>query len=494
MVLRCVVSPVRAPTADPMIFTVFKRYFGWSRRCLAAWIRITRLALLGSNEDFTRGPINRAIALLAIPMILEMLMESIFAIVDIFFVSRLGADAVATLGITEAVITLLYAVAIGLSMAVTALIARRIGAHNRKGAAIVAGQAIWVGALLSIGLGVLGVAHAGDILNLMGASQSSRAEHAGYTPVMFGGCGSILFLFLINGIFRGAGDASIAMRVLWFANGINIILDPCLIFGLGPFPELGVTGAAVATTTGRSCGVLLQFYYLFGSNTRVALSLPDLRPRIDEILLLVRVSIGGILQYFIATSSWVLLVKIIAAYGSNAVAGYTIAIRIIDFTILPAWGLSNAAATLVGQNLGAAQPERAERLVWRVAAYNFVFLTTVSVVFVLTPEPIVHVFTRDPAIVAHAASCLRWLSYGFGLFAIGLVLNQAFNGAGDTMTPTRINFVAFWLTQLPLAYWLTQRIVGGPDGVFMAILIGESLMTLIALVVFRRGRWKLVKV
>jgi len=464
------------------------------REWLAAAVHLVREALTGSDQDFTQGPINRAIVLLAIPMMLEMLMESVFAIVDIFFVSRLGADAIATLGITEAVITLLYAVAIGLSMAVTALVARRIGEHNREGAAVVAGQALWLGVILSLALSVTGVVYADVILDLMGANPDAIAEHSSYTSIMFGGCGSILFLFLLNGVFRGAGDASIAMRVLWFANGINLVLDPCLIFGLGPFPELGLAGAAVATTIGRSCGVLLQLYYLFGRDTRVALSLRHLNPRIDEMKHLVGVSIGGVMQFFIATSSWVLLMKIIAGYGSAAVAGYTIAIRIIDFIILPAWGLSNAAATLVGQNLGAAQPERAERFVWRVATYNFVFMMSVGIVFIVTPDPIVHFFTRDPAIVVHAASCLRWLGYGFGLFAIGLVLNQAFNGAGDTMTPTKINFVAFWLTQLPLAYWLADRVMHGPDGVFIAILIGESLMTLIALAVFVRGRWKLVRV
>lgn len=455
---------------------------------------LVRESLLGSDQDFTQGPMNRAIILLAIPMMLEMMMESIFAIVDIFFVSRLGADAIATLGITEAIITLLYAVAIGLSMAVTALVARRIGEHNPEGAAIVAGQSLWVGVLLSLLIGVAGATYAEDLLRLMGVSQSAIADHAGYTAIMFGGCGSILLLFLINGVFRGAGDASVAMRVLWFANGINIVLDPCLIFGLGPFPELGLAGAAVATTIGRSCGVLLQLYYLFFGNTRVTLSLRHLTPRIDEMLHLVHVSIGGIAQFFIATSSWVLLMKIVASYGSVAIAGYTIAIRVLDFIILPAWGLSNAAATLVGQNLGAAQPERAEQFVWRVAIYNFVFLMSVGIVLIVTPGPIITFFTDEPAIVAHAVSCLRWLSYGLGLFAIGLVLNQAFNGAGDTMTPTKINFIAFWLIQLPLAYWLANRIVHGPDGVFIAIFVGESIMTLIAFTIFRRGHWKLVQV
>ncbi|MFT4564902.1 MAG: putative MATE family efflux protein [Gammaproteobacteria bacterium] len=455
---------------------------------------IIREAMAGTNEDFTNGPVNRAILLLAIPMMLEMLMESVFAIVDIFFVSRLGADAIATLGITEAVITLLYAVAIGLSMAVTAVVARRIGERDAEGAAIVAGQALWIGAILSIAISVAGVVFADDILRAMGASEIAITEHSGYTSVMFGGCGSILFLFLLNGIFRGAGDASIAMRSLWFANGINIVLDPCLIFGLGPFPELGLAGAAIATTTGRSCGVLLQLYYLFAKGSRVQMSVRHLAPRLAEMRNLLRVSIGGITQFLIATSSWIFLMKIMASYGSVAVAGYTIAIRIVDFVILPAWGLSNTAATLVGQNLGAQKSDRAEQFVWRVSVYNFAFLMSVGIVFILFPAPIVELITGDVEIVAHATNSLTWLSYGLGLFAIGLVLNQAFNGAGDTMTPTKINFAAYWVVQLPLAYWLSTELLRSPNGIFIAILAAETVMVGFAYYVFRRGRWKLVKV
>ena len=467
---------------------------------LRAWRRlyasyaIVREALVGTDQDFTAGPMNRAIVLLAIPMMLEMLMESVFAIVDIFFVARLGADAVATLGITEAVITLLYAVAIGLSMAVTALVARRIGERDPDGAARVAGQALIVGGVLSLAIAIPGVVFAEDVLRFMGASETAIAEHAAYTKVMFGGCGSILFLFLLNGVFRGAGDASVAMRVLWFANAINIVLDPCLIFGLGPFPELGLAGAAIATTIGRSLGVALQLWYLFGRTTRVALSTRHVVPQLREIAHIAHVSTGGIMQYFIATSSWMFLVKIIASYGSAAIAGYTIAIRIIDFIILPAWGLSNAASTLVGQNLGARRPRRAERFVWYVAGYNVAFMMSVAFVFLVAPEAVISIFTREPAIVMHAVSCLTWLSYGFGVFAIGLVLNQAFNGAGDTMTPTKINFFSFWIVQLPLAWWLARAVFDGPDGVFIAILIGESLMSVIAFVVFRRGAWKAFEV
>ncbi len=463
------------------------------RQVLASYV-VVREALVGTTQDFTRGSYQRAIILLAIPMMLEMLMESVFAIVDIFFVARLGADAIATLGMTEAVVTLLYAVAIGLSMAVTALVARRIGEQNPEGAAQVAGQALLVGFVLSAVISVAGCVYAEEILRLMGASEHAIEAHAGYTRVIFGGCGSILFLFLLNGVFRGAGDASIAMRVLWIANGINILLDPCLIFGLGPFPELGLTGAAVATTTGRSLGVALQLYYLFGHNTRIALSLRHLVPRCADIRHIVHISSGGIMQYFIATSSWVLLVKIIATYGSAAVAGYTITIRIIDFFILPAWGLSNAAATLVGQNLGAGRPRRAARFVRYVATYNFAFMLGVAAVFITLPETVVGIFTADPEIMRHAVSGLRLLSYALGPFAIGLVLNQAFNGAGDTMTPTKINLVTFWCVQIPLAYWLAHDVVGGPEGVFMAILISESLMVAIAYTVFRRGTWQSIVV
>lgn len=466
---------------------------GLWHRVVASYV-IVREALVGTTQDFTRGSYRRAIILLAIPMMLEMLMESVFAIVDIFFVARLGADAIATLGMTEAVVTLLYAVAIGLSMAVTALVARRIGEQDPEGAAQVAGQALLVGFVLSVVISVTGCVYAEEILRLMGASERAIDAHAGYTRVIFGGCGSILFLFLLNGVFRGAGDASIAMRVLWSANAVNILLDPCFIFGLGPFPELGLTGAAVATTTGRSLGVALQLYYLFGHNTRIALSRRHLVPRLADIRHIVHISSGGIMQYFIATSSWVLLVKIIATYGSAAVAGYTITIRIIDFFILPAWGLSNAAATLVGQNLGAGRPRRAARFVRYVATYNFLFMVAVASVFIAVPDTIVGVFTRDAEIAAHAVSGLRLLSYALGPFAIGLVLNQAFNGAGDTMTPTKINVVTFWCIQIPLAYWLAREFVGGPDGVFIAIVLSESLMVAIAYTLFRRGAWQRVVV
>ena len=455
---------------------------------------IIRESLVGTTQDFTRGSYQRAIILLAIPMMLEMLMESVFAIVDIFFVARLGADAIATLGMTEAVVTLLYAVAIGLSMAVTALVARRIGEQDPEGAAQPAGQALLVGFVLSAVISVAGCMYAEEILRLMGASERAIAAHAGYTRVIFGGCGSILFLFLLNGVFRGAGDASIAMRVLWVANGINIVLDPCFIFGLGPFPELGLTGAAVATTTGRSLGVALQLYYLFGHNTRIALSLRHLVPRFVDIRHIAHISSGGIMQYFIATSSWVLLVKIIASYGSAAVAGYTITIRILDFFILPAWGLSNAAATLVGQNLGAGRPRRAVRFVRYVATYNFAFMLGVAAVFVTSPGPIVGIFTDDPEITRHAVNGLRLLSCALCPFVIGLVLNQAFNGAGDTVTPMKINLVTFWCVQIPLAYWLAHAIFDGTDGVFIAVFISESLMAVMAYVVFRRGTWQRVVV
>lgn len=465
----------------------------WRESCRFA-VRTIGESLKGTEEDFTTGPFKRAILLLAIPMMLEMLMESVFAIVDIFFVAKLGADAIATLGITEALIILLYAVAIGLSMAVTAVVARRIGEGDRESAALAAGQALSIGFVLSIVISIPGVIYAEDILRAMGMSADAIAEHVGYTKIMFGGCGSILFIFLLNGVFRGAGDASVAMRVLWIANLINIVLDPVLIFGWGPFPELGLTGAAVATTIGRSCGVGLQLVYLFGGASRVRLRANHIVPRYVEVREIAALSKGAVMQYLIATSSWVILVKIVATYGSTAVAGYTIAIRIVDFIILPAWGLSNAAATLVGQNLGAAKPERAERFAWQVTRYNLVFMVSIGIIFIIIPNPIVGLFTSDEGIRHAAVICLRFMSFGFGFFAVSLVLHQAFNGAGDTSTPMRINFVAFWLIQLPLAYYLAMHWFASPTGVYVAILISEFVMSAITLSVFRRGRWKFVQV
>lgn len=453
-----------------------------------------REALRGTDQDYTKGSINRGIVLLAVPMMLELALEAVFAVVDIFFVAQLGAEAIAVVGLTEALITILYAVAIGLSMAVTALVARRIGENNPNAAAKIAAQSLWVGGLLAVIISISGFIFADDLLTFMGATPSIIENHGGFTKVLFAGSSTILFIFLLNGVFRGAGDAAIAMRVLWISNAINIALDPCLIFGWGPFPELGVTGAAVATSIGRGVGVLVQLYYLFFAHHRIHISRQQLVPNLELMLDIVRIARGGIFQFFIETSSWVFLMKIVAGFGATAIAAYTIAIRIIVFTFLPAWGLSNSAATLVGQNLGAQQPQRAEICVKQVAKYNFIFLTLVSIVFIVFAEFFISLFTQDQAVVTIGASCLRWLSYGYGLFAIGLVLTQAFNGAGDTTTPSWINLLSFWVVQLPLAYLLANGLEFGPNGVFASVLVGESLMGILAIVLFRRGAWKAVKI
>ncbi len=455
---------------------------------LGPWATI-RLALSGAELDFTRGPIGRAIVLLAIPMVLEMVMESAFAITDAFFVSRLGVDAVATVGFTEAMITIVFAIGIGMAMATTAMVARRIGEKDRHGATIAATQAIALGIGCSILIAVPGVFFAADLLRLMGGTPELVAFGAGYTRVLLGGCVTIMLIFLINAIFRGAGDPALAMRALWLANGCNILLDPCLIFGLGPFPELGVTGAAVATTIGRGIGVGYQLRMLTSGQGRIRVRLGDIRIVPPVMLRLMRVSVGGIMQFLIGTSSWVVLVWIIGRFGSAAVAGYTIAIRIIVFTILPSWGLANAAATLMGQNLGADQPDRAETSVWRAALFNLIFLVMVAVVFIIWAEPVIRIFTTDPEVVLHGVSCLRWVSYGYGFYAYGMVMVQAFNGAGDTTTPTIINFFCYWLFQIPLAYVLSTTTLDA-TGAFMAITVSESLIAVVGVLVFRRGRWR----
>lgn len=453
--------------------------------------QLFKQALRGDvQHDFTKGSIGIAAFLLAVPMVLEMAMESIFAIVDIFFVASLGFEAVAVVGLTEAVLTILYAVAIGLSMGITALIARRIGEGNPQKANQVAGQALWVGMLVSMLVAFVGLIYSQDILRLMGADEKVLAVGADYTLVMLCGSITILYLFLINAIFRGAGDASVAMRSLWLANGLNIVLDPLLIYGIGPFPEMGVTGAAVATTIGRGVGVLYQLYHLRGHASRIKVGLAELKPQLEVMLGLIKVSIGGILQFLIATASWVALVRIVSTYGSAAVAGYTIAIRVVIFTILPAWGMSNAVATLVGQNLGAGKPDRAEQSVWRIARYNLYFMLSVAVVFILFAEFIIGLFTTDPAVIRDGVNCLRFVAYGYGFYGIGMIVVQAFNGAGDTMTPTRINFLCYWMLQIPLAYSLAKYAGLGTNGVFMAITIAESLLAVVGIWYFRRGHWK----
>jgi putative MATE family efflux protein len=449
-----------------------------------------REAIRGSHQDFTMGSLNRAILLLAIPMVLEMVLESLFAVVDVFWVGRLGADAVATVGLTESLLSLVFAVGLGLSLSTTAMVARRIGEKDPNGAAVAGVQAIVIGLAVSLAIGVPCFFLAPHLLEVMGASPQVVAVGSTYARIALGGSGAILMLFLNNAIFRGAGDAAIAMRLLWVSNIINLILDPCLIFGLGPFPKLGVTGAALATFTGRSIGVGYQFYRLLRGSERIRILRHHIHINVPVLLRLVRVSLTGILQFAIAHTSWIGLVRIVSIFGSAALAGYTIAIRIVIFVILPSWGLSNAAATLVGQNLGAKQPERAETSVWRTGFYNMIFLGAIGLVFVLFAEPIVRLFTHDPQVVPLAASCLRIISYGNIGYAYGMVMLQAFNGAGDTITPTIINFFGFWLLEIPLAYFLAIPMGMQAKGAYFSIVAAEASIAAVSIVLFRRGNWK----
>lgn len=453
-----------------------------------------REALRGSHRDYTSGAIGRAIIMLAIPMVLEMLMESVFAVVDIFWVAHLGADAVATVGLTESMLTLLYAVAIGLGLGATAMVARRIGERNPEGAARAAVQAIALGLIVSVVVAIIGVSFADRLLALMGGSPWVLQHGSAFTKVMFAGNATILLLFLINAIFRGAGDAAIAMRVLWLANSINIVLGPCFIFGLGPFPELGVTGAAVATNIGRGTGVLYAFSRLVRSGGRFDIRRSHIKPDFAIMARLIRLSATATFQVFIGMASWIGLIRTISSFGSDALAGYTIGIRVIIFALLPSWGMSNAAATMVGQSLGAGKPDRAERAVWRAGFYNMIFLGTVGLVFVVFARKIIGLFTEDPNIVPYGVDCLRIVAYGFLFYAWGMVITQSFNGAGDTWTPTIINLFVFWLWELPLAYVLAITFGLGPRGVFLAIMISFSTLAVVSALMFRRGNWKTRKV
>ncbi len=453
-----------------------------------------REAVRGSHRDYTEGSIGRAIVLLAIPMVAEMVMESIFAIADIFWVSKLGADSVATVGITESILALIYAVAIGVSVSATAMVARRIGEKDPEHAASAAVQAIALGIALAVPIGIVGAILAPKLLAFMGGSPQLVQTGWRYTAIMLGGNVVILLLFLINAIFRGAGDAAIAMRVLWFANILNIVLGPCFIFGLGPFPKLGVTGAAVATTLGRGSGVLYQLWTLSRGRGRVVIERRHFKLEPDVMLRLLRLSGNAIFQILIGTASWIGLVRILSGFGSAALAGYTIGIRIIVFALLPSWGMANAAATMVGQSLGAKKPDRAERSVWIAGFYNMIFLGGVGLAFVVFAPTLIRLFTSDPAVTPYGVACLRFISYGFLFYAYGMVLTQAFNGAGDTWTPTWLNLFVFWLWEIPLAYLLAKVAGLGPRGVFAAITIAFSTLALASAAVFRRGKWKLKKV
>ena len=447
-------------------------------------------AIRGSHQDYTAGSLNRAILLLAIPMVLEMVLESLFAVVDVFWVGRLGENAVATVGITESLLSLVFAIGMGLSLSTTAMVARRIGEKDPEDAAVAAVQAIVLGLSISLAIGIPCWIYAPRLLQLMGASPQLVATGVGYTRIALGGSGVVLMLFLNNAIFRGAGDAAIAMRLLWVSNIINLILDPCLIFGLGPFPRLGVTGAALATFTGRGIGVGYQFYRLLRGTERIRVLTRQLRVNLGVLWRLVRVSFTGIMQFAIAHTSWIGLVRIVSVFGAAALAGYTIAIRIVVFLILPSWGLSNAAATLVGQNLGAGKPERAEQAVWRTGFYNMLFLGSLGVLFIFFAEPIIRLFTQDPAVVPLGTSCLRIISYGNVGYAYGMVMLQAFNGAGDTVTPTIVNLFGFWLLEIPLAYWLAIPARLHSNGVFIAIVVAEGAIAAASAVLFKRGKWK----
>jgi putative MATE family efflux protein len=453
------------------------------------WASI-REALRGSHQDFTSGDLNRAILLLAIPMVLEMVLESLFAVVDVFWVGRLGADAVATVGLTESLLSLVFAVGFGLALSTTAMVARRIGEKNAAGASVAGVQAILIGLATSLLIGAPCWVYAPRLLELMGATPEIVASGSGYARIALGGCGAVLLLFLNNAIFRGAGDAAVAMRLLWVSNIINLVLDPCLIFGWGPFPKLGVTGAALATFIGRSIGVLYQFYRLLRGTERIRILMRQFRIDAHVLWRLIRVSLTGILQFAVADASWVGLVRIVSVFGPAALAGYTIAIRIVIFIILPSWGLSNAAATLVGQNLGAQQPERAEQSVWRTGLYNMLFLGSVGIFFSIFAEPIVLLFTSDAAVAPLAAACLRILSYGNVGYAYGMVMLQAFNGAGDTITPTIVNFFGFCLLELPLAYALARPLGFGTSGAYYAIVFAEAAIAVAGVLLFRRGQWK----
>lgn len=453
-----------------------------------------REALRGSHQDYTAIGIDRAIFLLAVPMVLEMAMESLFAVVDVFWVARLGANSVATIGLTESLLTLVVAIAMGLGLSTTAMVARRTGEKDPEGAAVAAVQAIALGVGISLVMGLPCLFLAPRLLSVMGATPAIVQVGSAYARIVLSASGVLVLLFLNNAIFRGVGDAAIAMRVLWLSNLINLVLDPCLIFGVGPFPRLGVTGAAVATTTGRSIGLLFQVFMLLRGSDRIRILRRQLRLEVSVMLRLIKVSVAGVVQFLIGQASWIVLVRIISVFGGAAIASYTIAIRIMIFVILPSWGLANAAATLVGQNLGAGEPDRAEQSVWRTGFYNMLFMGTVGVLCIIFAHPMIRVFTNDPAVVPLAVSALRILSFGNIGYAYGMVMLQAFNGAGDTRTPTVVNFFGYWVLEIPLAYALAIRAGFESRGAYLSILIAEMAIAAASMMLFRRGRWKSLRI
>lgn len=466
---------------------------------LQPWLKIfswqeLKNAIRGTEADYTQIDIKKAIFLLAVPMILELVMESTFAVADIYFVSKLGASAVATVGLTETYLFLLYSIAMGLATAVTAIIARRIGEKNKEGAGISAIQSVFLALLASIPFAIAGIFYAKELLTVMGADAWSIEHGYYYTQWMLGGNVVIMLIFVINAIYRGAGDAAIAMRILWIANGINIVLDPLLIFGWGPFPALGIEGAAIATNIGRGTGVIIQLWTLFKGGKHIQAKFSQLYWDAKILLGILRTSLGGIGQMIVAMTSWIFLMRILADVGSEAVAGSTIAIRIMMFTMMPAWGMSNAAATLVGQNLGAGNPERAESAVWKAGFYNMIFLIGISVVFFFFNQSLMRFFTEDTAVIAIGAEWLRILSFSFFVYGWWMVSVQAFNGAGDTKTPTKINLVFFWLIQIPLSYFLAVTLDWEQSGVFWGVFISETSVGLFTLWLFKKGSWKKAKV
>lgn len=456
---------------------------------------LLRQALRGDEQEYTDGSINRAIFLLSVPMILEMAMEALFAIVDVFYISLLhDNDALAAVVLTESMLTLVYSLAMGMGMGATAMVARRIGEKDQRAAAGVAVQALYLAVGVSLVVTLIGMVWSDDLLHLMGASQTVIDKHVGYTRWMLTGNFTIVMLFVLNGIFRGAGEASVAMRALIIANGLNIVLDPMFIFGFGPVPALGVEGAAIATNIGRGAGVLYQLYYLFARKSVIKIDSLNFLPHGETIRNLLKVAAGATAQFLIGAASWIFLVRIMAPFGSAALAGYMIAIRVIVFAILPSWGMANAAATLVGQNLGAGKPERAEQSVWRTGFINMVFLATITVLFLLFARDIVALFTVDEEVILHGTRCLQFVSTGYVFYAYGMVINQSFNGAGDTRTPTILSLVGFWLFQIPFAYYMATALNYGPDGVYIAIVTAETAMAIAGIHLFRQGRWKAVKI
>lgn len=456
---------------------------------LSFW-KVVLLSLRGHHLDFTTEPMRRSVLLMAVPMILEMVMESLFAVADVFWVSHLGKEAVAVVGLTESVMTIIYAIAIGISISAGAMVARRTGEKDPERAARAAGQALLLGAGISLALGAALAAFAPEILRRLGAEESIVALGSDFARVMLGGNITVFLIFLINAVFRGAGDAVIAMRTLWLANGINILLGPCFIFGWGPFPEMGVTGAAVATTIGRGVGVLYQIRHLAGKSGRLRLRRCHLFPDVSILASLLRLSVTGVAQMLIGTTSWIGLMKIMSVFGSAALAGYTIAMRLILFFLLPAWGLANAGATLVGQNLGAGRPDRSEEAVKIATKYNVIFLSATGLALLVFASPVTRLFTADPAVAAHATRALWIIALGFPFYAAGMCYTSAFNGAGDTKTPTLLNLFCFWLFEIPFAWLLASALKLGPTGVFVAIAAAFSALAVFSVSLFRRGKWK----